>query len=278
MSFLQKILSKLYCKYFPRNGVIYGDTRPYTDGDDIRLINWPSTAKTGETIVNTLSKDSGNDIIIAIDTSASMEYSTQQQSKTKLAQSIINQLLSLSKTHHDKIGLFFLGTNEQYYVRPQNNIATIQHLIAQSKLINNQDLHKDIAALYHIIKKRSNIIIITDIFGILYDRKKIASHIHQLSAKHDISLIIINDKNDIIPHKIGIITLEDIETGDIFEINTNDHSKINYLHNKFQKYCETAINDLQKLGIRISLIETSMNNDDATLQFFQNIVYKKIKY
>lgn len=271
MSFLQKFLSELYCKYFQRNGVIYCDTRPYSDGDDIRLINWTSTAKTGEITVNTLSKDSGNDIIIAIDTSASMEYSTQQQSKTKLAQSIINQLLSLAKKHHDKLGLFLLGSNKQYYIKPQNNVATIQHLIAKSKQTNEQDLHKDIAALYHVIKKRSHIIIITDIFGILYNRKKIASHIHQLSAKHDISLIIINDKNDTIPHKIGTITLEDIETGDIFEINTNDRSKINHLHNQFKKYCETAMQDLQKIGIRISMIETSMNNDDAMFRFFNNI-------
>ena len=97
------------------------------------------------------------------------------------------------------------------------------------------------------LRKRSNIVILSDIFSLSNERKKLLSEVYILRTRHDITIVNISDVNDIVPEKVGNITIEDLETGESLLINTDDAELMKSIHEKFFEYRNIVLNDIKKL-------------------------------
>ena len=119
------------------------------------------------------------------------------------------------------------------------------------------------------LRKRSNIVILSDIFALSNERKKLLSEIYILRTRHDITIVNISDVNDIVPEKVGNIFIEDLETGESLSIDTDDAELMKSVHTKFFEYRDIVLNDIEKLGVKIIDVDTSLDIRNSIMMILQ---------
>lgn len=265
------LLLKKYQLRFPRNGLSISGARRYSPGDDIHLINWKLSAKTGETHVHITKPDSGNDLIFIIDISSSMAFSTKSCSKFDIASKILATLSKLAKISKDKVGIVLFSDDICCYRRPSNKTQYLAQLLTKNFCPNwkRTDLLKAMKFVGKTLRKRSNIVILSDIFSLSNERKKLLSEIYILRTRHDITIVNISDANDIVSEKVGNIFIEDLETGESLSIDTNDTELIGSIRTKFSEYRDIVLSDIEKLGVKIVDIDASSDINDSILMILQ---------
>ncbi|MDR1414035.1 MAG: DUF58 domain-containing protein [Puniceicoccales bacterium] len=263
------ILSKSYRKLFRPNGIVLGDAREYIPGDDAKFINWNITAKTGTAFVDSIQLDSSNDIIFALDISESMKFGTRTQTKLTLASNIIHGISHLAEIHCDQVGLALFSSGLEKFLSPRRNTKIFKYAIENAtstgeKLQTNLDILK---TLHKIIKKKSTIIIICDTFCLSKNRKATLAQMHKLATKHDIILLLVVDDGEM-PHPCaGKIRLEDMETGETIEINTNDTVLMSKIRTKYDAYQSLILREINSLGIKVLMANTSTPSEEFLFTF-----------
>ncbi|MDR2603245.1 MAG: DUF58 domain-containing protein [Puniceicoccales bacterium] len=260
----KNVLSKLYRKFFYPSGIVLADAREYVAGDDTRLINWNITAKTNALFVNNICADSGNDIIFALDVSESIKFGTKKQSKISLAIDILKSLSQLSEKNNDRVGcLTFSNKVEKYFPprrRPQCFPYTIDRIVHSPEKLRT-DLLVALRFLNKVLTKRSRVILICDTFALTVGRKAILAQLHILKSRHDVMMFPMVDNNDMLMARIGRITIEDSETGEIFEIDTDDIEMMARIATQYAAYQKLIFRDVENVGIKIFPI----NTQDSTM-------------
>jgi uncharacterized protein (DUF58 family) len=256
----------MYRKLFPASGVVRGDARQYVAGDDVRFMNWNVTAKTGIPFVDNTRADSGNDIIFALDVSESMKFGTRRRSKIAMAMGILSPLFRLTEMNGDKAGLVLFSDGVEKYFPPQRGTQSFLHAITNvvfSERKLRTDLSNVLRTLNKVIKKHSSIILVCDVFSLAFGRKSILSQLHLLGSKHDVTLFAIVDDNDMPSARIGRVTVEDAESGEMVEINTNDRALMKKIKAKFDAYQRLIFNGIKAIGIE----SFQINAKDSPLEF-----------
>ncbi|MDR2776906.1 MAG: DUF58 domain-containing protein [Puniceicoccales bacterium] len=268
----KNVLSKLYRKFFYPSGIVLADAREYVAGDDIRLINWHITAKTNALSVNNICADSGNDIIFALDVSESIKFGTKRQPKISLAMDILKTLFRLSEKNNDRVGCLMFSSGVEKYFPPRRRVQCFQYAI--DKIVHSQeklrtDLLVALKFLNKVLTKRSRVILICDTFALTVGRKAILAQLHILKSRHDVMILPIVDNNDMLLAQLGRITVEDSETSEIFEIDTNDTETMSRIETKYAAYQKLIFKDVENIGIKISPINTQNSAMEFLFKFFK---------
>ncbi|MDR2779197.1 MAG: DUF58 domain-containing protein [Puniceicoccales bacterium] len=265
-------LSKLYRKFFCPSGIVLGDAREYVAGDDTRLINWNVTAKANALFVNNICADSGNDIIFVLDVSESIKFGTKKQRKISLAMDILKVLSQLSEANADKMGFVAFSNQVEKYFPPRQHAGCFRYAI--DKIMHSQEkLRTDLSCalkfLNKVLVKRSRVILLCDTFALTVGRKAILAQLHILKSRHDVMVFPMVDDNDMLKAQLGRITVEDSETGEIFEIDTNKIEAMSKIENKYSAYQKVTFRDMENIGIKIFPINTRNSAMEFLFKLFK---------
>ncbi|MDR1173187.1 MAG: DUF58 domain-containing protein [Puniceicoccales bacterium] len=268
----KNVLSKLYRRFFYPSGILLADAREYVAGDDTRLINWNITAKTNALSVNNICADSGNDIIFALDVSASMKFGTKKQPKISLATDVFKTLSQLSEKNNDRVGCLMFSNGVEKYFPPRRRAQCFPYAI--DKIVHCQEkLRTDLLAalkfLNKVLTKRSRVILICDTFALTAGRKAILAQLHILQSRHDAMMFPMVDGNDMLVAQLGRITVEDSETGEIFEIDTDDVEMMSRVEAQYAAYQNLIFKDVESVGIKIFPINTQNSAMEFLFKLFK---------
>jgi uncharacterized protein (DUF58 family) len=256
---LKNSFFSLYRKRFPAKGVILDDVRGYVSGDDTRFINWNVSARMGSLFINNIRGDSGNDIVFAFDISESMKFTTRKQSKFNLASEVLMDVSQLAERSNDKVGMLLFSDKIEKYFPPRRNTEIFRHALTEVSNPGEKmrtGVPQAIQFLHKVIKKRSIIIFICDIFGLAFNRKSVLAGLHVLRMKHDVIILTMIDDNDMPMVSVGKIVIEDSETGEILEIDTDDTELISRIKAQYFAYQNVVLRDVKNLGIKTFLVNT----------------------
>ena len=89
---LDGLLQGDYRGLLPGHGSERSDARAYVPGDDPRRIDWPVTARTGETHVRDTIADHELELWLVLDTSASFAFGTAESEKAAVARDLAGTL------------------------------------------------------------------------------------------------------------------------------------------------------------------------------------------
>ncbi|MDR1528378.1 MAG: DUF58 domain-containing protein [Puniceicoccales bacterium] len=268
----KNVLSKLYRKFFYPSGVVLADAREYVAGDDTRLINWNITAKTNALFVNNICADSGNDIIFALDVSESIKFGTQKQSKISLAIDVLKTLSQLSEKNNDRVGCLMFSNRVEKYFPPRRRTQCFPYTI--DKIVHSQeklrtDLLVALKFLNKVLTKRSRVILMCDTFALTVGRKAILAQLHILKSRHDLMMFPMVDNNEMLVAQLGRITIEDSETGEFFEVNTNDTEMMTRIATQYAAYQKLIFRDVENIGIKIFPINTRNSATEFLFKLFK---------
>ncbi|MBU2914601.1 DUF58 domain-containing protein [Reichenbachiella agariperforans] len=209
-----------YHSIFKGSGLEYDDIRSYQYGDDIRTIDWNVSAKGQGTFVKTFREEKEQNVFLILDVSASQEIGTKGRQKMDISKEISALLAMSAIKENSQVGLICFSDQKEKYVKPGKGmkhsfslVNEIFKLVPQSK---KTALSKAFRFTNQLLKKKSIVILISDFIDEDYQHD-----LKGLAHKHDLIAIHISDIRETRFPNLGIIPIEDKESGRTLWRNTS---------------------------------------------------------
>jgi len=172
-------------------------------------------------------------MMLLVDLSASEFFGTTDQFKRDIITEISATLAFSAIQNNDKVGLLLFSDEIELFIPPKKGkshvLRIIRELIEFQPKSKKTDIAKALRYLSQVMKKKAIVFLLSDFMDDEYD-----SPLKIASRRHDITGIRIYDKYEVEMPKIGIVPMEDVETGNVILVNTNNRNirnsyKANYL-------------------------------------------------
>lgn len=246
------IFSGEYHTSFKGRGMTFSEVRPYQYGDDIRSIDWNVTARYNEAHVKVFEEERELTMMLMVDISGSESFGTKNQFKKDIVTEIAATMAFSATQNNDKIGLILFSDQIELYIPPKKGRSHVLRIIRELIEFEPQSYKTDIAQALKFLsstqKKKAIVFMISDFMSNEYEQTlKIAS------KKHDITGIRVYDIREEKISNIGMVSMQDAETGAIQWVNTGSktvrlnyekhyQSKISYFKETFSKSGSGVVN------------------------------------
>jgi uncharacterized protein (DUF58 family) len=212
-----------YHSVFKGRGMNFEDVREYQPGDEIRAIDWNVTARMGSAFVKKFTEERELTVMLIVDVSASGDFGSTTQSKRELAAEVACLLAFSAIRNNDKVGLLLFTDQVELFIPPKKGRSHTLRLIREILFFAPEGRGTEPALaldyLNKIVTRRAVVFFISD-----FQAQDFSKALAVTSRRHDFIAMQIHDEREKAFPNIGIITLEDAETGEQIEVNTADRS------------------------------------------------------
>lgn len=220
---VQTVFAGDYHSVFKGRGMNFDEVREYQPGDEIRAIDWNVTARLGTAFVKKFTEERELTVILVVDVSASGKFGSTSQSKRELAAEVACILAFSAIRNNDKVGLLLFTDDIELFIPAKKGRSHTLRLIREILFFEPKSRGTDAAEalryMNRIINRRAVVFFISDFQTGDFSRELAVS-----GRRHDFIAVQVQDEREQTLPDVGIITLEDAETGEQFEINTGDRA------------------------------------------------------
>jgi len=214
------VLAGQYHSAFKGRGMEFEEVRQYQIGDDVRTIDWNVSARAGEPYVKVFREERELTVMLLVDLSGSQSFGTNEQQKRELVAEIGATLALSAIRNNDKVGLICFTDRVELFVPPRKGprhvLRVIRELLALEPVGRGTDLSVALEYLNRIQKRKCTAFLISD-----FQDTGFESAMQIARRKHDLIAVDVHDRfEDELP-RIGLIEVQDNETGDIVLLDTN---------------------------------------------------------
>lgn len=252
-----------YHSHFKGKGMAFSEVREYQYGDDIRNIDWKVTARYNHPYVKLYEEERELTVIFLVDVSGSRFFGTENKLKKDLITEIAAVLAFSAIINNDKVGMIMFSDQVEKYIPPKKGRSHILRIIRD--LLEFEPLHKTTSitpALRHLtnaIKKRSIAFLLTDFIDVdpATLQLKFDEALKIANKKHELIAVRIYDKRESTLPSIGMVKMQDGESGKSLWIDTSDTS-VQKGYANWRSTLDRNLNDLfSRNGINVAQISTA---------------------
>jgi uncharacterized protein (DUF58 family) len=209
-----------YHSVFKGRGMNFDEVREYQPGDEIRAIDWNVTARMGgNAFVKKFTEERELTVMLIVDVSASGNFGSKTQSKRELAAEVACLLAFSAIRNNDKVGLLLFTDRVELFIPPKKGRSHTLRIIREILFFEPQGRLTQPALaldyLNNVVTRRAVVFFISD-----FQAPDFSQALAVTGRRHDFIALRIEDEREKVFPNIGLITLEDAETGDQIEINT----------------------------------------------------------
>ncbi len=245
-----------YQSVFKGRGMEFEEVRPYYPGDDVRRIDWNVTARMASPFVRRYQEERELTVMLLADASGSSEFGTTGGFKRELAAELAAVLSFAATTNNDRIGLMVFTDQVEFVIPPRKGRRHVLRMVRDLLVFQPEGTGTDIGLALNsmnlMLKQRSIAFLISDFIAPpeSYRRALAAS-----SRRHDVIAIDLHDPAEREIPPVGIVALEDAETGDVVWVDTNDQTWRRSFEEQVELEEQAKIRMMRSLAIdRIALV------------------------
>ena len=269
------IISGNHNSVFKGQGIEFSEIRDYRVGDDIRTIDWKVTARFNHPYIKEFIEERDLQVYFVIDVSGSSSFGTNI-SKQEKALEIIASLMFAALRNNDGIGIFLTTDSmEKYIPAKKGRRHVLQMLDAISSFTpesTQTNLKKSLEYVARIIKRKSIVFVVSDFMDEGANNNNNNEYLKPLKIlrkHHDIiTLRIVDPREKEIPD-VGMIELEDDETGEQMLVDTSNQEFRNAYIDLIVKNDTAFIANMRKNKIDTISILTDQEYSTALKKFFK---------
>ena len=259
-----------YHSIFRGRGMEFDEVRPYLPGDEVRSIDWNVTARMGEPYVKRYVEERELTVMLMVDASGSGDFGSQGKFKRELAAEIASVLSFSATTNKDKVGLMIFTDQIELYIPPRKGrrhvLRLIRELLAFEPKSDGTDIKSALDSINQILKRRSIIFLVSDF---LDEPERYQKALFIANRKHDVIAVDLHDPLETDIEKVGLLTLEDAESGELVWIDTSDGAWREAFARQTNQFREAKDKALISSGVDQVKIETDQDYVKALTLFFQ---------
>tara|TARA_R110000751_G_scaffold26123_3_gene70349 strand:- start:1037 stop:1903 length:867 start_codon:yes stop_codon:yes gene_type:complete len=209
-----------YHSTFKGRGMTFSEVRQYQFGDDVRNIDWNVTARYNEPYIKVFEEERELTMMLMVDISGSELFGTDEQFKNEIVTEIAATLAFSATQNNDKIGLILFSDAIELYIPPKKGRSHVLRIIRELIEFKPKSKLTDISAalkfLSNVMKKKTIVFLLSDF--ITDDDYK--QNLKISAGRHDITGIRVYDKREEEIPNLGMVQMQDEETGEMVLVNT----------------------------------------------------------
>ncbi|MFT4698830.1 MAG: hypothetical protein ACI9SJ_001988 [Flavobacteriaceae bacterium] len=236
-----------YHSTFKGRGMTFSEVRQYQFGDDVRSIDWNVTARYNEPYIKVFEEERELTLMLLVDISGSEFFGTDEQFKNEIVTEIAATLAFSALQNNDKIGLILFSDQIELFIPPKKGkshvLRIIRELIEHKGQSKKTDLVNALKYLSNVMKKKAIVFVLSDFITENYkDTLKI------VSGKHDVTGIRVYDKHEEQLPNLGMVQMQDQETGETILVNTASKKVRRNYENYYQERTNEFVESFKKSG------------------------------
>ena len=255
--FVETAFAGQYHSVFKGRGMNFDEFRQYDFGDEIRSIDWNVTARMGEPFVRKYVEERELTVMLLIDVSASGSFGSVSTSKRELAAEVASLLAFCAIRNSDKVGLILFTDVVELYIAPKKGRTHILRLIREILFYEpggkKTNLAKPLDFLNRVTIRRAVVFVISDFHSENYEKA-----LTICSRRHDLIAVVIEDPGERSLPEIGMVRVEDPESGAIFEIDFSNPR----VRSEFVKRAAQERDEREALFRRKSIDSIALRTDE----------------
>ena len=247
---------------FQGEGFEFAELREYVYGDDVRKIDWKTTAKLGKPFVKVYKEERELNVVVVTMMSGSMYFGTVKQ-KSDIAAEVVATLGFSAVKNADLFSHMIFADKMYSLSKPSKKLFSVHKAIEEvmefDPLGKPADYQSLVDTLNKRLKKKALLFIISDFVGDI--------DLKLLSKKHDVFAVMVRDKFEEDPSELGYLRLIDMETKQSFEGNI-DSSTLKSYKKALLKNDEKLYKQFKKQGVRFTKVYT---HEDAAINLMKRM-------
>ena len=247
-----------YKSAFKGRGMEFEEVREYLPGDEIRTIDWNVTARTGSPHIKRFVEERELTVMLLVDMSSSAFFGTTQNQKIDIATELCAVLAFSAIKSNDKVGLIMFTDKIEVFIPPKKGkshvLQVIRHLLHYKPEKQNTDISMALEFLSKVNKRKTVCFLVSDFITSDYQHDLLLT-----SKRHDIIAVQILDPVEKVLPSVGMIELEDAETGELILIDTSSLS----IRNGYNKTAKKELDDKEKEFRQLGVDSIVINTDEA---------------
>jgi uncharacterized protein (DUF58 family) len=249
-----------YKSHFKGQGVQFSEHRQYTPGDDIRHIDWKVSARHREPLIKQYEEERELNVFIIADMSASVDFGSKNQFKRELIAELGAMIAYAASISGDKVGVLVVTDRVEKVIplkKGRNHVLRIiRDLLSFPTRPGGTALKQGMEETRRFMKNAGIVFILSDFRAEGYE-----SAIRQLSRKHDVVAVQIEDPSEKNLIDLGTFRFVDPETGIEIEVDPSKYA-FQKAFQSFQKNFEQKTKQIFNLA-RVEVVQVNTHEDHA---------------
>jgi len=263
-----------YQSAFKGRGMEFSEVRAYTFGDDIRLIDWNVTARNDEPYVKIFEEEREQTLMLCVDISPSGFFGSRSQTKMELSIEVCAVIAFSAIKNGDKVGLVLFSDKIEKVIPPKKGRTHVLRLIRELYVTkpagNKTNIGEALSYINRLLNRRAIVVLASDFQDENFQKQ------HRItSRKHDlVNLVIADQFEDELPD-VGLVTLQDAETGTQRMVDTSNKKVRSYYKAKRLEK-EHELKEYFRSNKMDSVnLKTNQTYVKPLIQFFQRRIHRR---
>jgi uncharacterized protein (DUF58 family) len=257
-----------YESAFKGRGMEFEQVREYQPGDDIRHIDWNVTARMSMPYVKEHREERELTVMLVVDVSSSGAFGTASKLKNEVAAEVAAILAYTAIRSNDRVGLIVFSDRVELYIPPKKGRAHVWRVIREildfRPTGRQTDLADAIEYLGKVTPRRAVCFVISDFMD-----EGFQEQLRVAAKRHDVTALLVRDRREEELPRIGLLELEDAETGEVTVIDTYDRNVTDGLALLGREERESRSELFRSAGVGQIEIWTDEPYVDAIIRFFR---------
>ncbi|HEU5178037.1 MAG TPA: DUF58 domain-containing protein [Burkholderiales bacterium] len=266
---LDGLLQGDYRTLFRGFGLDLADLREYQYGDDVRHIDWNVTARLQTPYVREYHEDREVTAWFLLDLSPSVDFGSGEVRKRGVAADFVAVLARILTRHGNKVGALFYGEDVDTMLPARSgrrHVLRILHAMLERPAPKRNlptDLGELLTGAAHLMRRRSLVFVVSDFISVPGWQERLG----QLAQRHEIVAVRLHDPLESNLPDIGMLVVQDAETGEQVFVDTNDRGFRRRFAAAAQKREEGLRATFRQAGIDALELSTDDDLIDAIRRF-----------
>ncbi len=260
-------LAGQYHSVFRGRGMAFSEVRQYVPGDDVRAIDWNVSARMNDPHVKLFTEERDRTVNLLVDMSASGLFGSHIQAKRDVAAEIAALVAFSAIKNDDRVGLIVFTDRVESYVPPKKGKKHVLRVVREILTFQPSSPRTNLAAgleyLGKVGRRKSVAFLVSDFLAQGWERP-----LQMANRRHDMVPVVITDPMEEVLPSVGLMTFEDVETGEIAEFDTSGSEADLFRHHVArQRFLREQA--LRRLKMDVVNVRTDRPYVDALVQFFR---------
>ena len=256
-----------YESAFKGQGMEFEDVREYQPGDEIRSIDWNVTARMGKPFIKRFVEERELTVIFLVDLSASGSFGSIAKTKNEIAAELCALLSFAAIKNNDKVGLIVFTDTVEMFIPAKKGINHALRLIRELLYFQPRQTSTNIAVgldyLGKVLTKKAVVFLVSDFLETGFEKK-----MRVMGRRHDLIAVSITDPREIKMPNVGLLELEDAETGEMIIIDTASSTVRGQYETRGRDRAENLRKTFYSMGIDQIDINTNEDYMRKIMRFF----------
>ncbi len=208
---VNNILAGQYESVFKGQGMEFHEVREYVPGDDIRMIDWNVTARTGHPHIKVLAEEREMTVMLLVDASGSGRFGSVGRFKNELAAELCAVLAFSAIKNNDKVGLIIFTDDVELFVPPAKGRKHVLRVIREVLYFEPKGKGTNIPEALHfmngVVKRRSVTFLVSDFMATGYE-----APLRIANRRHDMIAVAVTDPREEELPDVGLVSVYDAES------------------------------------------------------------------